>query len=190
MYTIFSYLPRKIPHLSRLNRSMAKSRRLRSGMVSFIHSCPYLLTSSTFPIQLLPVEQVITKMRQGLFKPNCALGMYGVSHSFFQPHQLLFHPWLWTFPVLIDFFIRHGYITPESEPYYMEILTRWFGFHLIMDSELIINTPTCKGCTAGSITTSGDTLREPEVRPCRIWDQLAASACQKGGTCDVRTQGA
>lgn len=38
-------------------------------------------------------------MHQGLFMPFAALG-------------------------LIDFLIRHGYITPEKEPEYMEIINR------------------------------------------------------------------
>jgi hypothetical protein len=49
--------------------------------------------------ELLSVDQVISKMCQGLFMPNTAL-------------------------VLIDFLIRHGYLTPDNEPDYMEIITR------------------------------------------------------------------
>ncbi|KIO11294.1 hypothetical protein M404DRAFT_994966 [Pisolithus tinctorius Marx 270] len=54
---------------------------------------------------LLPLHVVISKMKQGLFKANCAL-------------------------VLIDFLIRHGYLTPENDPNFMEIVTRLHGrFH-------------------------------------------------------------
>ncbi|EGO01178.1 hypothetical protein SERLA73DRAFT_167310 [Serpula lacrymans var. lacrymans S7.3] len=52
--------------------------------------------------ELLPLDEVVGRMRRKLFKPNCAL-------------------------VLIDFMIRHGYITPDNEPRYMEIATRLHG---------------------------------------------------------------
>ncbi|KAF9467223.1 nudix hydrolase 20 [Collybia nuda] len=51
---------------------------------------------------LLPHDDIIQKMRAGLFKPDCAL-------------------------VLIDLFIRLGYITPENEPDFMKIVTRLHG---------------------------------------------------------------
>lgn len=41
-------------------------------------------------------------MQQGLFKPNTAL-------------------------VILDFMIRHGYLTPEDEPDYQEMMTRLHG---------------------------------------------------------------
>ncbi|KAI6026025.1 NUDIX hydrolase domain-like protein [Pisolithus marmoratus] len=54
---------------------------------------------------LLPLSVVIDKMKQGLFKANCALA-------------------------LIDFLIRHGYLTPDNDPDFMEIVTRVHGrFH-------------------------------------------------------------
>ncbi|KAI6160798.1 NUDIX hydrolase domain-like protein [Pisolithus thermaeus] len=54
---------------------------------------------------LLPLHVVISKMKQGLFKANCAV-------------------------VLIDFLIRHGYLTPDNDPDFMEIITRIHGrFH-------------------------------------------------------------
>jgi hypothetical protein len=58
-------------------------------------------------------------MRRGLFKPNCALGP-------FLPYlvSVLFS---YAQAVLIDLFIRLGYITPENEPDYMKILTRLHG---------------------------------------------------------------
>lgn len=49
--------------------------------------------------QLLTLNQVKTAIRDGRFKPNCAL-------------------------VLLDFFVRHGIITFENEPHYLEIVSR------------------------------------------------------------------
>ncbi|KAL4072153.1 NUDIX hydrolase domain-like protein [Scleroderma yunnanense] len=51
---------------------------------------------------LLPLDVVIDKMHQRLFKANCAT-------------------------VLVDFLIRHGYLTPDNNPNYMEIMTRLHG---------------------------------------------------------------
>ncbi|GBE83384.1 NUDIX hydrolase domain-like protein [Sparassis latifolia] len=52
--------------------------------------------------ELLPLDEVITRMRSGLFKRNCAL-------------------------VLVEFMIRHGYLTLEAEPEFLEIITRLHG---------------------------------------------------------------
>ncbi|KDQ20859.1 hypothetical protein BOTBODRAFT_100535 [Botryobasidium botryosum FD-172 SS1] len=52
--------------------------------------------------ELSDLDSVLQSMHKGAFKPNCAL-------------------------VLLDFFIRHGYITPENEPNFLEILTRLHG---------------------------------------------------------------
>ncbi|KAI0036981.1 NUDIX hydrolase domain-like protein [Vararia minispora EC-137] len=49
--------------------------------------------------KLMPLEEVIEHMHAGEFKPNCAL-------------------------VLIDFLIRNGYLTPDNEPHYLDIITR------------------------------------------------------------------
>ncbi|KAH0613980.1 uncharacterized protein H6S33_005866 [Morchella sextelata] len=49
--------------------------------------------------RLLGVEEVKEELAKGSFKPNCAI-------------------------VLLDFFIRHGIITPENEPHYIEICSR------------------------------------------------------------------
>ena len=49
--------------------------------------------------QLLTVEKVQEAMANGLFKPNCAL-------------------------MLLEFFVRHGILTPEDEPDYIEIVAR------------------------------------------------------------------
>lgn len=49
--------------------------------------------------QLMDVDTVIAKIRQGEFKPNCGL-------------------------VIIDFLIRHGIVTAENEPNYLEIVQR------------------------------------------------------------------
>ncbi|KAK0557710.1 hypothetical protein OC846_000277 [Tilletia horrida] len=49
--------------------------------------------------ELYTFEQTMRLIRQAKFKPNCAL-------------------------VLIDFYIRHGLITPENEPDYIEIVAK------------------------------------------------------------------
>lgn len=49
--------------------------------------------------QLLTIEEVKDAMAAGKFKPNCA-------------------------HVLLDFFMRHGILTPENEPDYIEILAK------------------------------------------------------------------
>ncbi|EKG13501.1 hypothetical protein MPH_09369 [Macrophomina phaseolina MS6] len=48
---------------------------------------------------LLSTEEVRVALRRGEFKPNCAL-------------------------VMLDFFVRHGILTPENEPDYLEIVSR------------------------------------------------------------------
>ncbi|RDB17096.1 hypothetical protein Hypma_001735 [Hypsizygus marmoreus] len=63
---------------------------------------PKPLDGEVESFELLTHDIVIQKMRAGLFKPNCAL-------------------------VLIDLFIRLGYVTPENEPDYLKILTRLHG---------------------------------------------------------------
>ena len=73
--------------------------------------------------QLLPVNQVIEKMREALFKPNCAVGTYNTSLFLHTDPNATHYLNL----VLIDFFIRHGYITPDTEPNYVEIITRLHG---------------------------------------------------------------
>jgi 8-oxo-dGTP pyrophosphatase MutT (NUDIX family) len=50
--------------------------------------------------RLLEVEEVKTALAEGKFKANCAL-------------------------VLLDFFVRHGILTPENEPDYIEIVSRF-----------------------------------------------------------------
>jgi len=49
--------------------------------------------------QLLSVKEVQDAMAAGKFKPNCAL-------------------------LLVEFFVRHGILTPENEPDYIEIVSR------------------------------------------------------------------
>ncbi|KAM0789109.1 hypothetical protein ACM66B_003164 [Microbotryomycetes sp. NB124-2] len=46
--------------------------------------------------ELMTLEQVVKKMMEGQFKPNCAL-------------------------VLCDFLLRHGYLTPESDARFLEV---------------------------------------------------------------------
>ncbi|KAA8900504.1 NUDIX hydrolase domain-like protein [Sphaerosporella brunnea] len=48
---------------------------------------------------LMPLDEVKEELAKGSFKPNCAY-------------------------VLIDFFVRHGIITPANEPNYIEIVSR------------------------------------------------------------------
>ncbi|KAH7883002.1 NUDIX hydrolase domain-like protein [Phlebopus sp. FC_14] len=63
---------------------------------------PKPLDGEVESFELLPLDQVVTKMRQGLFKANCAM-------------------------VVVDFLIRHGYLTPDNEPDFLEIQTRLHG---------------------------------------------------------------
>ncbi|KAI7604510.1 hypothetical protein KC319_g21893, partial [Hortaea werneckii] len=49
--------------------------------------------------ELKSVDEVKDALRDGEFKPNCAV-------------------------VLLDFFVRHGVLTPEEEPAYSEIVSR------------------------------------------------------------------
>ncbi|KAK6454562.1 thiamine pyrophosphokinase [Scheffersomyces xylosifermentans] len=49
--------------------------------------------------KLMEIDEVLQRVRQGEFKGNCAL-------------------------VILDFLIRHGHITPETEPNYHEIVRR------------------------------------------------------------------
>lgn len=48
---------------------------------------------------IFTLQQVVTTLQNAEFKPNCAL-------------------------VMVDFLVRHGYITPENEPNYLEIVSR------------------------------------------------------------------
>ncbi|KAI0252750.1 NUDIX hydrolase domain-like protein [Lactifluus subvellereus] len=52
--------------------------------------------------ELMSLDEVVARMHAGEFKPNCAL-------------------------VLIDFMVRHGHLTPENEPRYLEISQRLHG---------------------------------------------------------------
>ncbi|KAG9015649.1 hypothetical protein FRB90_004602 [Tulasnella sp. 427] len=73
---------------------------------------PKPLDGEVESFELMTVEEVLQHMRSEEFKPNCAVVYHAI-------------------PVLLDFLIRHGHITPENEPNYMEILTRIhrrFGF--------------------------------------------------------------
>ena len=49
--------------------------------------------------KLLSIEETKDAMKAGKFKPNCAL-------------------------ILVDFFVRHGIITPENEPDYIELCSK------------------------------------------------------------------
>ncbi|TFK31260.1 nudix hydrolase 20 [Crucibulum laeve] len=63
---------------------------------------PKPLDGEVESFELLSQDKVIRKLREGVFKPNCAL-------------------------VLIDLFIRLGYVTPDNEPEFMKIVTRLHG---------------------------------------------------------------
>ncbi|EIW79655.1 hypothetical protein CONPUDRAFT_106295 [Coniophora puteana RWD-64-598 SS2] len=63
---------------------------------------PKPLDGEVESFDLLPLSEVVIRMKQGLFKANCAV-------------------------VLIDFMIRHGYLNPDNEPRLMEILPRLHG---------------------------------------------------------------
>ncbi|KAG6836281.1 hypothetical protein H0H93_009553 [Arthromyces matolae] len=63
---------------------------------------PRPLDGEVESFELLIYDKVVQNMRAGLFKPNCAL-------------------------VLVDLFVRLGYITPENEPDYLSIVTRLHG---------------------------------------------------------------
>ncbi|KAJ6619234.1 NUDIX hydrolase domain-like protein [Mycena sp. CBHHK59/15] len=63
---------------------------------------PKPLDGEVESFDFLSHEQVESKMRAGLFKPNCAI-------------------------VLIDLFIRLGYITPDNESDFVKITTRMHG---------------------------------------------------------------
>jgi isopentenyldiphosphate isomerase len=60
---------------------------------------PHPVDGEAEDFQLMEVDEILTRLYQNEFKPNCGL-------------------------VIIDFLIRHGIVTPESEKYYTEILTR------------------------------------------------------------------
>ncbi|KAF8607140.1 hypothetical protein BDV93DRAFT_520039 [Ceratobasidium sp. AG-I] len=63
---------------------------------------PKPLDGEVESFELMDWEAVVEKMRAGEFKRNSAL-------------------------VLLDFLIRHGKVTPENEPNYIEIMTRMHG---------------------------------------------------------------
>ncbi|KAM5545939.1 hypothetical protein V8D89_000065 [Ganoderma adspersum] len=63
---------------------------------------PQPLDGEVESFELLPLGKVVEHIRSGVFKYNCA-------------------------PVLLDFMVRKGIITPENEPDYQEIVTRLHG---------------------------------------------------------------
>lgn len=60
---------------------------------------PHPVDHEAEDFRLMGMDEVVSRMRNGEFKYNCA-------------------------GVLIDFFIRHGLLTPEDEPDYIEIMNR------------------------------------------------------------------
>ncbi|KAF9815211.1 hypothetical protein IEO21_04728 [Rhodonia placenta] len=63
---------------------------------------PKPLDGKVDSFELLPLTEVVLRMQRGLFKPGTAL-------------------------VVLDFMIRWGYLKPEDEPGYQEIVTRLHG---------------------------------------------------------------
>ncbi|KDN44276.1 hypothetical protein RSAG8_05540, partial [Rhizoctonia solani AG-8 WAC10335] len=63
---------------------------------------PKPLDGEVESFELMNWEAVVEKMKAGEFKGNSALA-------------------------LVDFFVRHGIVTPENEPNYLEIVTRMHG---------------------------------------------------------------
>ncbi|KAM5539310.1 hypothetical protein V8D89_007001 [Ganoderma adspersum] len=60
---------------------------------------PQPLDGEVESFELLPLAKVVEHIRSGVFKYNCA-------------------------PVLLDFMVRKGIITPENEPNYEQVITR------------------------------------------------------------------
>lgn len=60
---------------------------------------PYPVDGEAEDFQLMEIKEVLQRLRNGEFKPNCGL-------------------------VVVDFLIRHGVITPANEPNYLEIVSR------------------------------------------------------------------
>lgn len=84
-------------------------------------SCPFPSGRRvTVSVQLLPLDEVVARMHAGEFKPNCAVG---TSRLRFEQKCLA----LTASQVLIDFMVRHGHLTPENEPRYIEITQRLHG---------------------------------------------------------------
>lgn len=76
--------------------------------VEYIYDLPFGDETSIIPqpedgeaedFQLLDIDEVMSQLRAGQFKPNCGM-------------------------VIVDFLLRHGLIDPESEPDYLEIQSR------------------------------------------------------------------
>lgn len=76
--------------------------------IEYIYDLTFELETDNIPhpvdgeaenFELMTIDDVRQRMLQGEFKPNCAL-------------------------VICDFLIRHGILTPENEPNYLEILSR------------------------------------------------------------------
>ena len=57
-------------------------------------------------------------MKAGLFKPNCAVG------EILSTPQSTFCPSKPPSPVIVDFMIRHGFINPDNEGDFLDIITR------------------------------------------------------------------
>jgi len=70
--------------------------------------------------QLMSVDEVVSCMRAEKFKPNCALGT-----SCSLPQSSGHSPTC--SQVLLGFLVRHGYLTSENEPRFLEINQRLHG---------------------------------------------------------------
>jgi hypothetical protein len=75
----------------------------------------------------MTLAEIVPKLHAGMFKANCALSKMGsIISTIFR---------LMSFTVIVDFMIRHGFITPDNDPHYAEIVGRT---HRNLDFEAII----------------------------------------------------
>ena len=77
-------------------------------MESFAVGLYFGFPHATADEQLLTLPEVLEALYAGQFKPNCGL-------------------------ILVDFLMRHGLVTPETEPNYIEIrqrMSRYLGVAL------------------------------------------------------------
>lgn len=78
---------------------------------------------------LMEIEEVASAMRRGEFKPNCALVSWFLIWfgSWSGCDGLLIEGVSLDFQVIINFLIRHDYVTAENEGDFIEVATRLRG---------------------------------------------------------------
>lgn len=73
------------------------------------------------------MAEVLDNLHRGLFKPNCALGASPIPAATRTP-VLLADPHDAALPdppaVMVDFLVRHAFLTPENEPHLIDISRR------------------------------------------------------------------